>query len=140
MERYGGKAREKDHPTEVFIKYPNFVPISLLSVKFVSMFFVSETIWICVLAVYCVRRYLLHLAAPFFWLSPVFGGSNCLKDHLFQANAEKDGAMSSVKAFNEGLKAALAQAVEEQGLLEMMTDVVDSWVQNFKADTWQLAG
>lgn len=39
MERYGGKAREKDHPTEVFIKYPNFVPISLLSVKFVSMFF-----------------------------------------------------------------------------------------------------
>ena len=47
--------------------------------------------------------------------------------------------MSSVKAFNEGLKDALAQAVEEQGLLEMMTDVVDSWVQNFKADTWQPA-
>ena len=51
-----------------------------------------------------------------------------------KAKAESDGAMSSVKAFNEGLKAALAQAVEEQGLLEMMTDVVDSWVQNFKAD------
>ena len=58
---------------------------------------------------------------------------------MFQAQAEKEGAMSSVKAFNEGLKAALAQAVEEQGLLEMMTDVVDSWVQNFKADTWQPA-
>eukprot|EP00438_Fugacium_kawagutii_P001855 Skav217731 [mRNA] locus=scaffold3421:4355:10802:+ [translate_table: standard] len=45
-----------------------------------------------------------------------------------------DGAMSGVKAFHEGLKSALAAAVEEQGLLEMMTDVVDSWVQNFKAD------
>lgn len=51
-----------------------------------------------------------------------------------KTSAEADGAMSGVKAFNEGLKSALASAVEEQGLLEMMTDVVDSWVQNFKAD------
>ena len=51
-----------------------------------------------------------------------------------KAKADADGAMSGVKAFNEGLKAALSQAVEEQGLLEMLTDVVDSWVQNFKAD------
>eukprot|EP00439_Symbiodinium_sp_Y106_P052472 s30_g7.t1 len=37
-------------------------------------------------------------------------------------------------AFNEGAKAALAAAVQEQGLLEMMTDVVHSWIENFRAD------
>ena len=51
-----------------------------------------------------------------------------------KAKAQEQNAMSSVKAFNEGIKAALAQAVEEQGLLEMMTDVVESWIENFKAD------
>ncbi|CAK9028623.1 ABC transporter A family member 12 (ABC transporter ABCA.12) (AtABCA12) (Putative ABC2 homolog 16) [Durusdinium trenchii] len=51
-----------------------------------------------------------------------------------KAKATADGAMSSVKAFNEGIKAALAEAVEEQGLLEMMTEVVESWIENFKAD------
>lgn len=42
--------------------------------------------------------------------------------------------MSGVKAFNEGVKAALKEALEEQGLLEMMTDVVDGWIENFKAE------
>ena len=42
--------------------------------------------------------------------------------------------LRQVKAFNEGIKAALAEAVEEQGLLEMMTEVVESWIENFKAD------
>ncbi|CAE7469986.1 Dual specificity protein phosphatase PHS1 [Symbiodinium microadriaticum] len=54
--------------------------------------------------------------------------------HGGKAAVEKAGAMSSVKAFNEGAKAALAAAVQEQGLLEMMTDVVHSWIENFRAD------
>ncbi|CAJ1356470.1 unnamed protein product [Effrenium voratum] len=44
------------------------------------------------------------------------------------------GGTSSVKAFNEGVKAALAEVVQEQGLLEMVTNVVESWIENFKAD------
>lgn len=57
-----------------------------------------------------------------------------------KAEAEALGAMSSAKAFNEGVKSALARALQEQGLLEMIADVVDSWLTNFKADMRQVAG
>eukprot|EP00931_Biecheleriopsis_adriatica_P072731 TRINITY_DN47146_c0_g1_i1.p1 TRINITY_DN47146_c0_g1~~TRINITY_DN47146_c0_g1_i1.p1 ORF type:complete len:680 (+),score=196.20 TRINITY_DN47146_c0_g1_i1:106-2145(+) len=54
--------------------------------------------------------------------------------HGGRAAADAKGVMSSAKAFNEGVKSALASALQEQGLLEMLTDVVNSWLDNFKAD------
>jgi len=41
---------------------------------------------------------------------------------------------SSVKAFNEGVRSALALAVREQGLLEMIVQVIRSWLDSFLAD------
>mmetsp|Transcript_27287 Transcript_27287/g.49389 ORF Transcript_27287/g.49389 Transcript_27287/m.49389 type:complete len:521 (+) Transcript_27287:502-2064(+) len=57
-----------------------------------------------------------------------------------KAAAEAAGAVSAAKAFNEGVKSALTRALQEQGLLEMITDVVHSWIQNFKADMKEVGG
>eukprot|EP00930_Biecheleria_cincta_P069110 TRINITY_DN56892_c0_g1_i1.p1 TRINITY_DN56892_c0_g1~~TRINITY_DN56892_c0_g1_i1.p1 ORF type:complete len:693 (-),score=150.86 TRINITY_DN56892_c0_g1_i1:130-2157(-) len=60
--------------------------------------------------------------------------------HGGKTEAEALGAVSAAKAFNEGAKSALALALQEQGLLEMIADVVESWLTNFKADMRQVAG
>jgi len=57
-----------------------------------------------------------------------------------KAKAEAAGALSAAKAFNEGVKLALTRALQEQGLLEMITDVVSSWLENFKADMRAVGG
>lgn len=43
-------------------------------------------------------------------------------------------AGSAVKAFNEGVREALALALQEQGLLEMLVQVVRSWLDAFLTD------
>eukprot|EP00928_Gymnodinium_smaydae_P081039 TRINITY_DN64618_c0_g1_i1.p1 TRINITY_DN64618_c0_g1~~TRINITY_DN64618_c0_g1_i1.p1 ORF type:complete len:670 (+),score=118.86 TRINITY_DN64618_c0_g1_i1:37-2046(+) len=55
-----------------------------------------------------------------------------------KAAADSAGQMSAVKAFNEGIKGALAQALEKQGLFQMIADVVQSWLDTFKADVCEL--
>jgi hypothetical protein len=48
-------------------------------------------------------------------------------------------AHSAVKAFHEGIRSALALAVREQGLLEMIVDVIRSWLDTCISDMNEVA-
>jgi len=47
--------------------------------------------------------------------------------------------ISAVKAFHEGVRSALSLALQELGLLEMMTDVISSWIDAFHTDMGEVA-